>query len=237
MEKKTKKWRSPSLGRDMELIIYGNSGTPIIGLPTRGATCHQWEEFGMVDGISFQLENEFNQLFCLSSVDKEGLLNENSTPKQRLMRQLQYESYLIDEVVPFINEENDIKYIIIAGIDLGGYHAITAALKNPAVFGKAVGISGIYDIKRFLDGFYNDTVYYNNPVDFVPNLTKQPMLDKIRDVDFRLVSYETDQRKNDTQRMSTVLRMKFIEHKLDIWGTDGQKEWDLWPQMLKTHII
>ena len=153
------------------------------------------------------------------------------------MRQLQYESYLIDEVVPFINEENDIKYIIIAGIDLGGYHAITAALKNPAVFGKAVGISGIYDIKRFLDGFYNDTVYYNNPVDFVPNLTKQPMLDKIRDVDFRLVSYETDQRKNDTQRMSTVLRMKFIEHKLDIWGTDGQKEWDLWPQMLKTHII
>jgi esterase/lipase superfamily enzyme len=63
------------------------------------------------------------------------------------------------------------------------------------------------------------------------------LLNEIRDVDFRLVSYDSDERKNDAERMSTVLRMKFIENKLDIWGMDSQKEWDLWPKMLKTHII
>lgn len=237
MKKKTKKWRSPSLGRDMELTIYGESGTPIIGLPTRGANCHQWEEFGMVDSIAYQLENGFNRLFCVSAIDEESFMNKNASPGQRLVRQRQYESYLVEEVVPFVEDESRINFNIIAGIDLGGYHAITTALKHPEAFGKSIGMSGIYDIKYFLDGYYNDDVYYNNPMDFVPNLNKRPLLDNIRNVDFRLVSYDTDERKEDAQRMSHVLRMKFIEHELDIWGIDDQEEWKLWPEMLKTHII
>jgi len=237
MEKETKQWRSPSLGKDMELTIYGSSGTPIIGLPTRGATCTQWEKFGMVDGISYQLENGFNQLYCLSSVDNESFLNDDASPGQRITRQTQYESYVVEEVVPYVQEHTHIDYIIIAGIDLGGYHAITTALKHPQAFGKAIGLSGIYDINTFMDGYYDDDVYYNNPVDFVPNMNNQGRLQKVRDVDFRLVSYKTDARRRDTKRMSDVMRMKFIEHELDIWGTEEQDEWDLWPQMLKTHII
>lgn len=237
MKTKKEKWRSPSLGKDMELNIYGDSGTPIIGLPTRGASCHQWKEFGMVEEISYQLENGFNRLFCLSSVDDESFLNENATPQQRIVRQQQYESYLVEEVVPYIREKNETGYIIIAGIDLGGYQAINIALKHPVSFGKAIGISGVYDIKWFMDDYYDDDLYYSNPMDFVPNINKQPLLDRIRKVDFRLVSFDHDERKDDTQRMSNVMRMKFIEHDLDIWGLDSDREWDLWPQMLKTHII
>lgn len=236
MEKKTDNWRSPSLGKNMELTIYGESGTPIIGLPTRGASCHQWEEFGMVDAISYQIENEFNQLFCLSSIDDEGFLNENASPAQRLVRQQQYESYIVEEIVPYIHERNDIDFIIIAGVDLGGYHALTTSLKHPVCFGKSIGISGIYDIKPFMDEFYDDDVYYSNPMDFVPNMNKQPLLDKIRDIDFRLVSFEADSRLEDARRMSNVMRMKFIEHDLDIWNGGGE-EWELWQQMLKTHVI
>lgn len=236
MEKKTEKWRSPSLGKDMSLTVYGSSGTPIIGLPTRGATCNQWEEFGMVNAISYQLENGFNQLYCISSVDKEGFLNKEASPDQRLVRQQQYESYLVEEVVPYVKDQNKIDFIIMAGIDLGAYHAVNTALKHPKVFGKVIGMSGIYDIKPFLDDFYNDDVYYSNPMDFVPNLNKQSILSNLRDVDFRIVSFNTDERKKNALRMSNVMRMKFIEHNLDIWGEDSE-EWDLWPRMLKTHII
>lgn len=237
MKKKTEKWRSPSLGKDMELAVYGESGTPIIGLPTRGAKCEQWNEFNMVKSISYQIENGFNQLFCLSSIDEESFLNEEASPSQRIVRHQQFESYLVEEVVPFIHKQNSIDYIIIAGMDLGGYHAITTALKHPESFGKAIGISGIYDIKHFMDDFYDDNVYYNNPMDFIPNLNKKPLLNNIRDVDFRLVSFNSDPRKEDAQRMSNVLRMKFIEHKLDVWNMDSRDEWEQWPQMLKTHII
>lgn len=238
MKKEKKSWRSPSLGKDMELTVYGESGTPIIGLPTRGATCSQWENYEMIDAISYQLEKGYNMLYCLSSIDRESFLNEEVTPDQRIVRQQQYESYIVEEVVPYVEEvQNNVNFIIIAGVDLGGYHAVSTALKYPNAFGKAIGMSGIYDIKPFMDGFYNDDVYYCNPMDFVPNMSKQTLLSKVRDVDFRLVSFDTDERKEDARRMSNVLRMKFIDHELDVWNLEEQEEWDLWPQMLKTHII
>ncbi|TYP95441.1 Esterase/lipase superfamily enzyme [Fodinibius salinus] len=236
MNKETTEWRSPSLGKDMKLTTYGTSGTPLIALPTREADSSQWEEYGMVDAISYQLENGFNQLFCLSSVDGESFCNSNTSPKQRLVRHQQYESYLVEEVVPYVKEQSNINYIIIAGTDFGGYHAVSIALKHPKLFGKAIGMSGIYDITPWMDDFYDDNVYYNNPTDFIPNLNQQSTLDNIRDVDFRLVSYENDDRKHYADRMSDVLRMKYIEHDLDIWDLEGD-EWELWSNMLKTHII
>lgn len=237
MNKKIRKWRSPSLGKDMELTIYGTSGTPVVGIPTRGATCHQWEDLGMVDAVSYQIDNGFNQLFCVSSVDNESFLNKNANPSQRLVRHHQYELYLVEEVVPFIKEQNSIDYLIVAGTDLGGYHAINAALKHPASFDKAIGISGIYDIKKFMDGYYEDDVYYNNPTDYIPNLSRQSLLKKIRDVDFRLISYTHDPRIDYARRMSNVFRMKFIRHELDIWDNNDGREWRHWQRMFKTHII
>jgi esterase/lipase superfamily enzyme len=236
MEAKIEKWRSPSLGKNMELAVYGESGTPVIGIPTRGATCQQWEKFGITDSIAYQLENGFNQLFVLSSIDDEALLNENASPEQRIIRQQQYESYIVEEVVPYIKNQNSIQFIIIAGADFGGYHAITTALKYPEVFGKSIGLSGIYDIRPYLDDYYDDDVYYSNPMDFVPNLNKKSLLNKVQDIDFRLVSYDGDKRIDDAVQLDKVMRMKFLDHDLDIWS-NGSDEWNLWPQMLKTHII
>lgn len=237
MDKEVKKWRSPSLGKDMKVAIYGDSGTPVLALPTRGKSCEQWEEQGMTDAISLQLQDGYNQLFCIDSVDDESFLNEKIDASKRLMRHKQYESFILEEVIPFIREKNRIKYLIIAGVDLGGYHAINLALKHPRKFGKAIGISGLYDVKPFLDDYYSDDVYYNNPVDYMPNLSKQALLKSIHEVDYRLVSFENDERKDEADRMSNVLRMKFIEHKLDIWDMDESDEWELWKQMIKTHII
>lgn len=237
MEKRSEKWRSPSLGKNMEITIWGESGTPVLALPTRGQKNDQWEEYGMVDALSLQLKEGYNQLFCIDTVDEESFLNDQIPPSKRIVRHQQYETYIVEEVVPYILDHNPIDYIIIAGVDLGGYHAITLALKHPKEFGKAIGMSGLYNIRIFMDDFYDDNVYYNNPVDFIPNLNKQSLLNSIRDVDLRLVSYTQDSRRGHAENMSKVLRMKFIEHKLDIWDVEEGGEWDLWPQMLQTHII
>ena len=71
----------------------------------------------------------------------------------------------------------------------------------------------------------------------MPNLSKKELLFKIREIDFRLVSYTEDSHKDETIRMGDVLRLKFVEHKLDIWDLKGHGKWDLWQEMLKTHII
>jgi esterase/lipase superfamily enzyme len=237
MNKKVKKWRSPSLGCDMKLAVYGNGGTPILAFPTRGESCEQWESKGMTDAISLQLKEEFNQLFCVDSVDEESFLNKNIDAAKRIRRHIQFESFILDEVIPFIREINNIEYLIVAGVDMGAYHALNIALKYPRHFGKSIAISGIYDMKHFLDDFYDENVYYNNPVDYIPNLNKQDLLNQIREVDYRLVSFTNDLRKEEAEQMSNILQMKFIEHELDIWDIDESEEWELWKQMLKTHII
>lgn len=237
MKKKEERWRSPSLGKDMTVRVYGESGTPVIALPTRGQKSDQWETYGMTDAITYQLENGYNQLFCIDSVDEESFLNEKVDPSKRLMRQRQFEAYVVEEVVPYIRKWNAIDYVMIAGVDLGGYHAINLALKHPREFDKAIGMSGLYNIRSFFGEFYSDDVYYNNPADFVPNLNKRPLLNDIRKVEFRLVSYANDERKDEARKMAHIFRTKFVEHELDIWDTSSDEEWDLWRQMLKTHII
>lgn len=225
------------MGKDMRVTIYGDGGTPILAFPTRGRSCEQWEERGMTEAIALQLEEGFNQLFCVDGVDKESLLNDKIDASKRVVRHVQYESFIIEEVIPFIRTVNHIDYLIVAGVDLGGYHAVNLALKYPKQFGKAIGISGVYDIKSFMDDYYSDKVYYNNPVDYMPNLNKQTLLKQIREVDYRLVSYTHDHRQGHAEQMSKVLRMKFIEHQLDVWDLDESGEWELWKQMIKTHII
>lgn len=237
MKKQKKKWRSPSLGKDMEVHIYGDSGTPVLAIPTRGETCDQWEEKGMIESISFQIENGFNQVFCIDSTDEESFFNPGLHSGKKILRHQQFELYVIEEVVPFIRKNNPIEFLIIIGVDMGGYHAVNLGLKYPKEFGKAIGLSGVYEIRPFLDGFYNDDVYYNNPVDYIPNLNSQILLNQIRQVDFRLVSYANDPRKEAVYRLDNVFRTKMIDYRLDIWDQDSEEEWDLWREMLKTHIV
>lgn len=237
MKKKQDQWRSPSLGKDMTLHIYGEGGTPIIGFPTRGQKSEQWEEYGMTDAIAEQLENGYNQLFCVDSVDDESFLNDGIDPQKRLMRHNQYETYILEEVLPYIQEHNSINYLMLAGMDLGGYHVVNLALKHPRKFDKVIGLSGIYNIRPFFGDFYDDNVYYNNPVDFVPNINQQQLLSDLMSIDFRLVSYTRDNRKSYADKMAHIFRSKFIQHQLDVWDLESDEEWSLWQQMLRTHII
>jgi esterase/lipase superfamily enzyme len=173
----------------------------------------------------------------VDAVDEESFLNEKVEPPKQLMRQQQFDSYIMEEVIPYIQQRNSIGYMMVAGVDLGGYHAVNLALKHPREFNKAIGISGVYDVRSFFGEFYSDTLYYNNPIDFVPNLNKQPLLNEVRNVDFRLVSYANDERKASARQLGNIFRSKFIEHQLDVWDTPSTEEWDVWKKMLNTHII
>ena len=34
---------------------------------------------------------------------------------------------------------------------------------------RCFALSGVYDIKNFMDGMYDDNTYFNNPVDYLSN--------------------------------------------------------------------
>ncbi len=236
MKKKHHTWKSPSLGREMNICVYGTSGTPVIIYPSEEGKCTEWEETGMIELLGEQLEQGYNQLFCVDSVSDESLLNKNVEPYVRVSRLKQYEQYVTDELIPFIHEQNSNPYIINTGVFLGAYYALLFALKHPEQVGKVIGLSGTYNIKPYLDGYYDDNVYYNNPVDFIPNLNENNILDKISRLDIRLLTYANDPQRNQSERMSETLWLKYLEHNFYVWDQKVSDPWDLVASMVKEHL-
>ena len=59
---------------------------------------------------------------------------------------------LHDELLPLTRHRNDNPFLITTGASFGAYHALTFALRYPHEVGRAIGLSGIYDIREITDG-------------------------------------------------------------------------------------
>ena len=65
MNREHHRWYSPSLERDMELLVFGHAGARVLVFPTSMGSFFQWEDTGMIATLSDQLENGDLQLFCV----------------------------------------------------------------------------------------------------------------------------------------------------------------------------
>ena len=230
------KWFSPSLGRDMELLVFGHSGTPILAFPSSLGRFHEWEDFGMVRALANQLHEGHNRLYCVDSVDAESLYNRGVDPYVRIKRHQQYEHYIFNEVVPFIHHSSNQRFIIASGASFGAYHAANAVLKRPWDFGKLIALSGVFDVRSRFDGFYNEDVYFSNPNDYLPNLHDEGTLDAIRKNHIILSTAEYDPCKSANLHMSYLLNQKGLHHTLDIQPGVFGHDWPFWSDLIKKHI-
>src|SRR5215203_3019842 len=90
------------LGRDMQMLTFGHAGRPYVVFPTSMGAFFEFEDRGMVESLAPKLEEGSLQLYCVSTVDDETFYASTVHPRARVERYLQYERYLIGEVVPFI---------------------------------------------------------------------------------------------------------------------------------------
>ncbi len=236
MEKKRHSWQSPSLGKEMAVMTYGTEGTPLLVFPGDSGTLTDWESYGLLDSLSFQIENGHNQLFCVESVDLESFFNTDVEPRIRISRHRQYEHYIVDEVLPFIRKTAANLFVITAGIHMGGYHALNLLLKYPSQIQKGIAIGGRFQIRPFMGEYFDDNVYYNNPLEYLPNLDEYPLLEEIRNTDIRLIITPDDPYVELNYMLSDVLRSKSIEHIFDYWIETAENSWEIWADILRRHI-
>ena len=236
MDKKDHSWQSPSLGKTISLRVYGTEGTPLIAFPGDSGKRIDWEQHGLIDALSFQIENGHNQIFCLDSVDHESFFNTAVMPRIRINRHRQYESFIVDEVVPFIRKTSENDFIMAAGIHMGGYHALNLLLKYPEKIKKAISVSGRFQIRPFMDDYFDESVYYNNPLEYLPNLDEENVLDGIRKCDIRLVITPDDPYADLNYMLSDILRSKSVDHVFDYWIETGENPWKIRGDILQRHV-
>ena len=86
----------------MELLVFGHGGIPAVVFPTSCGRFFEFEDHGMVHAIHAKLEAGQMQLFCVDSVDSESWYSRGATPRERITRQIQYESYIMEELLPMV---------------------------------------------------------------------------------------------------------------------------------------
>jgi esterase/lipase superfamily enzyme len=231
MNREYHKAYSQELHRDMEALVFGHAGTPVIVFPTSMGKFFEYEDRGMIGVLAPKIERGELQVFCPDGIDTESWYNKGVHPRVRVLRHLQYERYILHELLPFVRWKNQAWQLGVTGCSFGGYHCINFALKHPDVVTHCVSMSGAFDIHQFLDGYYDNDCYFNNPPDFVPNLTDDWFLSRYRQMKIVLGSADWDICLDANIKFSGALNGKAIPHWLDVWNDNSKHDWPLWLRM------
>ncbi|MBE7171918.1 MAG: esterase family protein [Williamsia sp.] len=242
MNREYHKWFSAGLQRDMELLIFGDRGRAVLFFPTRTARFYDYENWRIVEALRHRIDNGELQLFCVDSIDIESFYNQHIHPAQRISRHLQYERYILDEVIPFMRTENRGHDLEVAGCSMGAYHAVNFAFRHPHIFTKVVAMSGRYDLthqlvnfKDLFDGYHNEDIYYNMPLQFVANLEDETILNAVRNTEIILVIGENDPFLFSNQQLSQLLTNKSLPHQFYIWQHDAHRP-RYWRHMVQLYL-
>jgi esterase/lipase superfamily enzyme len=235
MNREYHRWFSRSLDMDMELLVFGHAGARVLVFPTSMGRFFQWEDTGMVATLGERLEQGNIQLYCVDSVDEQSWYAKHKPPAERAIRHLQYDSYILNEVVPFSRQRNANPFLMATGTSFGAYHAVNFAFRYPQLVDRVIGLSGFYDITRFTGGRSDDNIYYNNPCAFIANEHEPPRLEALRHMEIILAIGRDDPSCGSNEEMSDILWRKNIWHALRIW--DGwAHDWPWWKQMINHYI-
>lgn len=229
------RWHSPSLGHDMELLVFGHAGARVLAFPTSMGRFFDWEDQGMMAALGEHTGRGWIQVFAVDSVDAESWLSPGLSAAARAQRHVQYDQYLLTEVVPFTSQRNADPFLIVAGASFGAYHAVNFGLRHPSLVRRVIGMSGPYAVKRWTDGYVDDNVYFNSPCDFIFHEHEPARLDALRRLDIVLAIGRDDPARQENECLSAVLRHKGIPHVLRIWDGSAH-DWPWWQQMIRLYI-
>lgn len=235
MHRSHRRWYSGALGHEMDLLILGHAGARVLVFPTSMGRFFEWEDRGMQHALGEHLENGWIQLVCVDSIDAESWYNKSIHPALRAQRHTHYERYILDEVLPFSWDINPNPYLITTGASFGAYHAANLAFRHPRAVNRVIGLSGLYDVKQMTDGYSDDTVYFNNPSDYVQHESDADRLNALRQLDIILVTGRDDAGAHNNWRLGQSLSQRGIPHTLHFW--DGwAHDWPYWQQMIQRYI-
>jgi esterase/lipase superfamily enzyme len=230
-----RKWHSAALGRDMEMLVFGEGGTPVLVFPTSMGRFFQWEDFGMISHMAPRIDAGWLQLWCVDSVDSESFYDKKKSPQERAQRHLEFERYLVEELLPTIRGENPVDFLIALGASFGAFHALAFATRRPGLARKAIGLSGAYDAARWLGGSREGEAYYVNPLTFLPNLNDERYLEPLRATEIVIATGRDDANADESRRMAKLLQDKGVPASLHVW--DGwSHDWPYWKEMVDVFL-
>ena len=238
------KWYSPSVGRDMEIKVYGHGGRPVLFIPCQDGRFYDFENYKMTDAWAPWIESGQCTVFAIDTLDKETY-SAKGDAYWRIRRHEAWFAYMTNEVVPFIrnltNERNGWEGypgVIAFGCSLGATHAANLFFRRPDLFDGLLALSGIYTSDYGFHGYMNEDVYRNSPVDYLAGMPKDhPFIEQYnRHKGVIVVGQGPWEIPASTFRLKDICEEKGINVFFDIWGYDVKHDRDWWYKQVAVHV-
>jgi len=231
MKEKNIKFYSHILRRDINILISGHLGYPILMFPTSMGGYLQNKEFGLLDTVDDLVDAGKIKLYNVETIDFQSFYAKDLPAQAKIYNYNLYTQFLKEELVPAIQIECGVHRIAVAGCSFGGYHCTNFAFKNPDLVAHLFSMSGAFSIKSFIKNHYDDNVYFNEPMDFMNHVESW----KFKHMNIVLGTSDGDICREDNLQMSILLSNKGINHIYDEkrWASH---DWPLWKIMFSEYV-
>jgi esterase/lipase superfamily enzyme len=239
MERHIHSWYSPSLEKEMPVAVYGHYGFALLLVPTAAADFLEYERFNLIESLRPFIDAGQLKIFSIDSINKESWMDYPAHPLHKTYRHKQWNWYVYNEVIPFIkNNSSWDTEIFTCGASFGALHAANLFFRRPDLLNGCISMSGVYDLTEYTRGYFDEDVYFNSPMHYMPNLTDHEILEQIRrSHHIHLFSgsgeYEDPE---STRRFAGILYSKGINYELDIWGPEWRHDWNTWRAVLPHYL-
>ena len=230
---------SVALKRELQVMVYGKKGVPVLAFPTEGANCREYEDFGLISQLRDHLNGGKVMLFVPDTVDEETWLARGADPAWRAARQEQYYRACVEELVPLMRRRSHLQPGVM-GISLGANHAAIAFLRRPELFRGVLALSGVYDSDVYFGGWMNPTLYDSSPERFLPSLSEKHKYIPLYNRKKLLFVCGQGAFEDDAVRTLQHLQRNFIAKGIhatcDLWGADVTHDWPWWYKEARTYL-
>ncbi len=239
MKRELTSWYSPALQKDMPIVTYGDYGFALLLVPTAAADYLEYERFQLIDTLTPFIDEGKVKVFSINSINNESWLNNKMEGAHKAIRHNQFNDYVFNEVIPFIkNATSADTPIITCGASFGALHSMNLFLKRPDLINGVIAMSGVYNLIEYTKEYYDDQVFFNSPMQYMPGLSDDSYLSNIRKSNhIHILSGSGDyEDPNASKEFASVLYNKGINYELDVWGTEWKHDWPTWRAMLPHYI-
>jgi esterase/lipase superfamily enzyme len=239
MERKIYSWYSPCLQREMPVAVYGHYGFSLLLIPTAAADFLEYERFGLIHSLEPFIDAGKLKVFSVDSINRESWMNFDAHPLHKTYMHKQWCYYVFDELLPYIKSETSWDTpVYTCGASFGALHSANLFFRRPDLINGCVAMSGVYDLSEYTRGYFDEDVYFNSPMHYLPNMHDHSLLEQIRRSNhIHLFSgsgeYEDPE---SARRFAGILYGKGINYDLDIWGGEWRHDWNTWRAVLPHYL-
>jgi esterase/lipase superfamily enzyme len=204
---------APAIGSAGNVVIHGHYGRPVLVFPSEGGNAWDFENNGMLASVGHLVDGGRAKIYCVDAFD--------SGERWR------YESWIIDQVAPFIHHDlGGAQDILVTGCSMGAFHAANFVLRRADLFPAAICQSGNYEFGVTAEV----SSFHGGHLDWIRSRAS-----------FLLVCgqgmwEDTTGALESTKRLAWLLREKGIPHELDLWGHDVPHDWPSWRAQIAHHL-